>query len=68
MAELLALHNVQNYGPYPISHTFNAADSVPDLPESEVPAFGAAFDVDPSAKRHAACDECRMSPTRLEVY
>jgi hypothetical protein len=50
---------IQAYGNYPVATTFARADSVPDLPESEVPAYDAAFDVDPSAKRHAACDECR---------
>ncbi|OCT54000.1 hypothetical protein CLCR_09975 [Cladophialophora carrionii] len=47
------------YGSYPIASTFDMTDSSPGLHESEVPAYSAAFDVDTSAKRHAACDECR---------
>ncbi|KIW35428.1 uncharacterized protein PV07_02125 [Cladophialophora immunda] len=47
------------YGQFPIARTFAATDSVPGLLDSEVPAYSAAFDADPSAKRHSACDECR---------
>lgn len=52
---------IESYGQYPIATTFAATDSVPELPDSEVPAYGAAFDTDPSVKRHAACDECSMT-------
>ncbi|KIX06518.1 uncharacterized protein Z518_04494 [Rhinocladiella mackenziei CBS 650.93] len=47
------------YGNYSVSNTFASNDLVPDLSESDIPAYSAAFDADPSAKRHAACDECR---------
>jgi hypothetical protein len=47
------------YGNYTIANTFREADGAPDLPESEAPMFSAAFEDDPSVKRHAACDECR---------
>lgn len=47
------------YGNYTIANTFREADGAPDLPESETRMYSAAFEDDPSAKRHAACDECR---------
>lgn len=55
----VAANLIETYGNYPIATQFASTDHVPDLPESEVPAYAAAFDVDPSVKRHAACDECR---------
>ena len=54
-AELLDI-----YGSYPMALQFATNDSSPDLQESEIPAYDAAFDPDPSMKRHAACDECSM--------
>ncbi|EXJ86602.1 hypothetical protein A1O3_03555 [Capronia epimyces CBS 606.96] len=48
-----------SYGPYPIASIFAAADWAPNLAESEVPTYSAAFDADLLVKRHAACDECR---------
>ena len=47
------------YGNYVIANTFNDTDHASDLPENEAPIFSAAFEDDPEAKRHAACDECR---------
>jgi hypothetical protein len=55
----MAATMLATYGSYPIASTFEATDSSPDLPECEMPAYSAAYDADPSAKRHAACDECR---------
>ena len=46
------------YGPYPMASTFAATDAVPELAETEEPVYSAAFDTDPSSKRHSACDEC----------
>ena len=57
----VAVAQLAAYGKYPIANTFDVTDSSPDLPDSELPAYGAAFDTDPSAKRHAACDECSAS-------
>ncbi len=57
----VAVNLIETYGPYPIATTFSTTDSVPELPESEAPAYSAAFDADPAEKRHAACDECRAS-------
>ncbi|KAK5323340.1 hypothetical protein LTR93_005393 [Exophiala xenobiotica] len=59
MATDVATQLVEILGTYPVSKTFAATDNVPDLQETEVPAYSAAFDVDPTAKRHTACDECR---------
>ncbi|EXJ70549.1 uncharacterized protein A1O5_06619 [Cladophialophora psammophila CBS 110553] len=56
---LMATAQFKAYGQYPIARTFAATDSVPELPESEDPAYSAAFDADPSVRRHSACDECR---------
>lgn len=48
------------YGSYPMATQFAANDLTPALQGDEVPAYDAAFDPDPTAKRHAACDECSM--------
>lgn len=58
----MAVTLYESYGAYPVANTFAANDAVPDLPDSELPAYAAAFDADPSAKRHAACDECSICP------
>jgi hypothetical protein len=58
MATDVATQLVEILGTYPVSKTFAVTDNVPDLQETEVPAYSAAFDVDPTAKRHTACDEC----------
>ncbi|KAK5029967.1 hypothetical protein LTS07_005691 [Exophiala sideris] len=55
----MAANMIVAYGNYPVASTFAVTDTVPDLPESEVPSYSSAYDADPSAKRHAACDECR---------
>ncbi|KIX96981.1 uncharacterized protein Z520_07095 [Fonsecaea multimorphosa CBS 102226] len=54
-----AVSLLEAYGSYPIARTFAATDSVPELLDSEIPAYSSAFDADPSVKRHSACDECR---------
>ncbi len=58
MAGDTATQLVEIFGTYPVSKTFAVTDNVPDLQETEVPAYSAAFDVDPTARRHTACDEC----------
>ena len=55
----VAANMIAAYGNYPVASTFSMTDTVPDLPDSEIPSYSAAYDADPSAKRHAACDECR---------
>ncbi|KIW15184.1 hypothetical protein PV08_05229 [Exophiala spinifera] len=50
---------IELYGSYPVAKTFAVTDNVPDLAETEMPTYSAAFDADPTTKRHAACDECR---------
>ncbi|KAI1610561.1 hypothetical protein EDD36DRAFT_444402 [Exophiala viscosa] len=55
----MAANMIAAYGNYPVASTFSMTDTVPNLPDSEVPSYNAAYDADPSAKRHAACDECR---------
>lgn len=52
---------IEMYGSYPVSKTFAVTDNVPDLAETDMPTYSAAFDVDPTTKRHAACDECSES-------
>jgi hypothetical protein len=66
----LATSQVMKFGRYQIANTFAATDASPDLPSTEAPAYSAAFDTDPSAKRHAACDECRapLMPHRGVTY
>lgn len=54
--------SLSSYGPDPIATTFAATDWVPGIGEPEMPAYSAAFDADVSVKRHAACDECSLSP------
>lgn len=55
----VAANLIATYGNYAVANTFAVTDTVPDLPDYEIPAYSAAYDADPSAKRHAACDECR---------
>jgi len=52
---------VEIYGSYPVARQFASNDLAPDLQDNEVPGYDAAFDPDPTVKRHAACDECSMA-------
>lgn len=63
---------VQIYGSYPVAKQFAGNDLTPDLQDDEAPAYDAAFDPDPSLKRHAACDECSMirsnAPSSVSLF
>ncbi|KAK5047901.1 hypothetical protein LTR84_006089 [Exophiala bonariae] len=50
---------IEIYGSYPMAKQFATNDLTSELQGNEIPAYDAAFDPDPTTKRHAACDECR---------
>ncbi|KEF58041.1 uncharacterized protein A1O9_05964 [Exophiala aquamarina CBS 119918] len=62
-SELVAI-----YGSYPMAKQFAGNDLTPDLQDDEAPAYDAAFDPDPTLKRHAACDECSMTQYSTLVF
>lgn len=47
------------YGNYAPANVFANNDNVEELAGTEIPIYDAAYEADPGAKRHAACDECR---------
>lgn len=56
---------IEIYGSYPMAKQFASNDLTSDLQDDQLPAYDAAFDPDPTTKRHAACDECSMAVLML---
>lgn len=64
----VAATHIRQYGSVPIAMTFtdNDRNPVPDDLEPTQATYSAAFDPNDGIKRHAACDECRMTIMSLD--